>query len=580
MLRLFSSTIAGLLLAQALGLQAQPTAEVTADGSQGPVAATDTQALILGVGLLPAGNTGDNGDWWLVDLTPENEWMYYRFPDQWSNVGQDWTQMAPGHQGPLVEVTDLPLNSPRYLSPGTHQFFFGVDLLMNGQLDLDRVYYDGVRVDVSATDTGRLSHTDLSYQGAFRLPDAFNWGARGMSYYPGGNRGAGSLMITAFQGLMTASGEACYEGVTGCEAYFGEVAIPTPASAASWEPLPVAPLLRPPTAFDGGAVAEVDEAYTFVAGIEYVPQQGSQTGDKLYGGLNVWYPEGLFGDASFPTVWISNLDGSNPRGPFHVGPASDPVYHGRKMGEYLFRVPQWYADRYLGGRTLVTGRSRGTPLSGEDPTAGGSQGPTLFAFRPWQTDTPSGELDALAMLYYRARYPECAGPDIGVGGAFVSCDYPGFSMCDDWTGASFVAAGENRAVMILGHKGCTNCYYCDETAADPECHATPLPGECDRFCDEGRGFHCGPYRRQVIFYDVDELGQAALGERMPWTPLPYETWEPTEFYLEPVDGNTCGDLGGMAFDSVGGRLFMVERGFGGYAGDNAAVVHVWSVGGD
>ncbi len=150
-------------------------------------------------------------------------------------------------------------------------------------------------------------------------------------------------------------------------------------------------------------------------------------------------------------------------------------------------------------------------------------------------------------------------------------------MRDDWTGASFVEAGANRAVMILGHKGCTNGYYCGGTGADPECHATPLSGECERFCGEGRGFHCGPYRRQVIFYDVDELGQAALGERPPWSLLPCETREPTEFYLEPLDGNTCGNLGGMAFDSAGGRLFMMERGLSGYAGDNAAVVHVWSV---
>lgn len=573
-----------MLLLAALALQpepgwTQPTASVTANGESGSVTLTDPPSLSVGVGLEPGAQAGLAADWWLVDLTPQNEWVYYRHPSQWINLGADWSRMTPGYQGPLLGVEALPLPGPPYLAAGTHAVYFGVDLSMNGLLDLDSAHYDGVSVGVPVHASSRLSHADLSYQGAFRLPDALNWGARGMSYYPAGNGGAGSLLVTGFQGLLTPSGEPCYEGLTGCAAYFAELAIPAPSTAPSWEDLPVAALLRGPTIFDGGLVATVEEAYSFVSGIQFVPHQGSQTSDKIYGGLNVWYPEGAFGDASFPTVWMSELDGSNARGVFHVGPASDPVFHGRRMGEYLFRVPQWYADAYLGGRTLVTGRSRGTPLSAGvgGPTAGGSQGPTLFAFRPWQTESPSSDLDAIAMLYYRAKYPDCAGPDIGVGGQPVDCDYPGFSMCDEWTGADFVARGSKRAIVLLGHKGCTSCYYCDETASDPECHATPRPGECDRRCNESRGYHCGPYTRQVIFYDVDELGQVATGARAPWTVLPYQIWEPNEFYLKPTDGNTCGDVGGMAYDSAGARLFMVERGLGGYENENAVVVHVWSV---
>jgi len=35
----------------------------------------------------------------------------------------------------------------------------------------------------------------------------------------------------------------------------------------------------------------------------------------------------------------------------------------------------------------------------------------------------------------------------------------------------------------------------------------------------------------------------------------------------------------MAYDSAGGRLFMVERGLGGHENENATVVHLWSVAG-
>jgi hypothetical protein len=424
----------------------------------------------------------------------------------------------------------------------------------------------------------RLMPDQFDYQGAFRLPDEFNWGALGMSYYPGGDGGAGSLFVTGFEGLLDENGEQCFEGVTGCNGYFAEIAIPAPARAAGWEDLPVAEFIQGMAVFDGGLIQTDSAAYAFVSDIAYVPRQGGQTGDKIYGSLNSWYPEGTHGDDTFPTVWFSDLDGGNTQGLFQVGPG-EPPYHGRKTGAYLFTVPQAYADKYLGGRTLVTGRARGTAPTGsqgmeaEGTIAGGSQGPTLIAFRAWGADAASGDLDALPMLYYRVRYPGCAGPDIGVGGAKTDCDLPGYSMCDDWTGADFLQAGDRAAIAIVGRKGATNCYYCGDPDDDSECPTTPLAGECDRYCDESRGYHCGPYRRQVLLYDTEQLGQAALGAVDPWSVLPYAVWEPGELSLQ---NPCCSNMGGMAFDAAGRRLFIVERGLGG-VDMNAVVVHVWSV---
>lgn len=416
----------------------------------------------------------------------------------------------------------------------------------------------------------RLQTSDLMYQGAFRLPENFNWGARGLSYYPLGNSGAGSLLVTGFEALTDGYAE------------YGEVSIPTPQQEANWEDLPMAAFLRPLMPFDGGLVQALEGDSVFVSGIQYVPRQGTQTADKIYGSLNEWYPEGDFGDDSFPTIWLSNLNGSSARGLFYVGPQPQTApYHGRKMGEYLFTVPQSYADTYLGGRILITGRSRGTPVGSEPVTTqGGSQGPTLFAIEPWQIDSPAANasMDALPILYYRAAYPGCAGPDIGANGENVDCDYEFsdqvFRMCDAWSGAGFVESGSKRAILILGQKSSTNCYYCGDPVDPTGCpYATTPPACATYWCNESRGYHCGPYERQVIFYDTDELGQAAKGLRDPWTVLPYALWRPTTFYLQ---GYTCGDVGGMAVDPTRGRVFMVERGLG--EGDiNAAAVHVWTV---
>ncbi|HUU83149.1 MAG TPA: hypothetical protein VM243_06555 [Phycisphaerae bacterium] len=253
------------------------------------------------------------------------------------------------------------------------------------------------------------------------------------------------------------------------------------------------------------------------------------------------------------------MDGSGAQGMFHVGPEETP-YHGRKMGSYLFSVPMWYANQYLEGRELVTGRARGTPIGSSDEvtTAGGSQGPTLFAFHALESDTATDDLDAQPMLYYRVAFPGCAGPNVGIP---ANCDYPEYTMCDDWTGGAFVDDGSRRAIMLLGYKGLgENCY--DEP-----------PVDCEDPCSDSHGYHCQPYERQVIFYDVHALGHSAREQQDPWVVVPYTIWRPAEFYLS---GNPCWNAGGMTFDGDDGRLFMVERGLG-ESETNAVVVHVWSL---
>ena len=408
----------------------------------------------------------------------------------------------------------------------------------------------------------RLQPADFTYEGAFRLPEDFNWGALGLSFYPDGDGGAGSLLVTGFELLYDPAhpGESCWDPAWDCYASFGEVAIPAPAIEANWEDLPEADFVTPLTPFDGGLASAVHREYLFVSDLEYVPQRGSQTGDKLYGSINLWYAEGVAGIDTFPAVWFANMDGTGARGMFHVGPEGESPYHGRKMGAYLFSVPEWYADDYLGGRTLITGRARGTPLEGFEPVTidGGSQGPTLFAFHALDSDTATGDLDALPVLYYRVAYPGCAGPNVGEP---AECDYPDYTMCDDWTGGAFVYDDAGRAIMLLGYKGLGDSCY-DEP-----------PVECNDPCSDSHGYHCHPYERQVIFYDVDQLGRSALGQQDPWVVLPYMVWQPDEFYL---GDNPCQNAGGMAFDEQSGRLFMVERGLG--EGEmNAAVVHVWSL---
>jgi hypothetical protein len=168
------------------------------------------------------------------------------------------------------------------------------------------------------------------------------------------------------------------------------------------------------------------------------------------------------------------------------------------------------------------------------------------------------------MLYYRTFFPECAGPNVG---DKKNCDYPNFTMNDIWTGASFVEVGSKRAIMLQGIKGLgTNCYD------NPE-EGSPITN-CNDPCSDAHGYHCNPYERQVIFYDVDEIGQVAQGKVDPWTVLPYHIWRPEEFFFT---GQTCSSLGGMTFDQDNNKLYMIEKGLDGFNNINRAAVHVFKV---
>ncbi|MBI4700388.1 MAG: hypothetical protein HY744_04340 [Deltaproteobacteria bacterium] len=373
----------------------------------------------------------------------------------------------------------------------------------------------------------RLQPSDFSYRGAFRLPEDFGWGARGMALQPAAaGRPAVLLVIGRDQRPVE----------------LGRVALVAPVPVSDFRQAPLAPLLGPIASFDGSLAESVSTEYVFGSGIAYVPRRGTQRSDKLYGSIDNWYG---VEDETFPTVWFSELDGSRPRGLFHVGPKRAP-FHGNMAGDYLFAVPQWYADANLGGRSLVTGKTRGA--------FHGSQGPTLFAFRPWDSEQPSGDLDALPLLFYRIRYPECAGPNVGDP---RRCDFPGFTMCDKWQAGAFVESGPRRAIVLSGVKGLGPNGYGEAPSA--------------KSCEPSKGYHCDPFERQVLFYDVDELGAVARGRREPWSVVPYAVWRPGELFLQ---GHTCGQMGGMTFDPATGTLLVAEKGLG---ENNDAAVHVWAV---
>jgi hypothetical protein len=155
---------------------------------------------------------------------------------------------------------------------------------------------------------------DFTYAGAFRLPSGFNWGARGSTYRASGDGGRGSLIVL---GSDQVAGE------------WAEVAIPSPGMG-GFGSLPEARQLTGFVEFDGNLIEhETNPEETRAGDVTCIAPRGSQTTEKCYWNAEWWYNVG--GD-DYAAIGMSEADGSNPRGMWHVGRSGDPEFHGSRHG--------------------------------------------------------------------------------------------------------------------------------------------------------------------------------------------------------------------------------------------------------
>ena len=92
------------------------------------------------MGLNPGSHPGENADWWVVADTPFG-WYHY-------NVYSWIPGFSVTYQGPLFDLTPVEVLNITDLPVGTYTFYFGVDMVMNGSLNMDQIYYDNVEVNI------------------------------------------------------------------------------------------------------------------------------------------------------------------------------------------------------------------------------------------------------------------------------------------------------------------------------------------------------------------------------------------------------------------------------------------------
>jgi len=120
-----------------------PTPDIKANGQDGSITVSANTAVSIAVTLNTGSYDAQNADWWVAESTPSGTFNYYNL-----STGSMVPGLLPTHQGPLFNLGTTQLLNSSNLMVGTHTFYFGVDLNMNGSLDMDSIYYDSVNVIV------------------------------------------------------------------------------------------------------------------------------------------------------------------------------------------------------------------------------------------------------------------------------------------------------------------------------------------------------------------------------------------------------------------------------------------------
>jgi uncharacterized protein YbdZ (MbtH family) len=398
--------------------------------------------------------------------------------------------------------------------------------------------------DGDGAPTQRLQPSDLTYRGAFRLPDGSggsNWEYSGdaMTYYPDGDP---TGPADGYPGSIFGVGH-------DWQKYVSEISIPAPVVSAtkSVEGLNTATTLQPFTDVRAGvgSLSVLEELVR--VGMAYLPAQGAQTSGKLH---LCWGQHYQFeGSQEHVASHMScDLDLSNSQGAWWVGDYS--LY---SVNDYMFDIPAGWAATNTPGMRLATGRFR--------DGGWGGQAPALFAIGPWNHGNPpppNTVMDAVPLLLYSSTE---AAP--------LYHTMNDYHHSDHWAGGAWLTAGDRAAVVFVGTKGTGECWYgLPDGTVWPE--EPPYPEDPEN----QRGWWSTGFVGQMIFYDPADLAAVAQGTMQPHEPQPYATLALDEHLYHVTRTQQKFHIGDCCFDRARGLLYILEP----FADGDKSIVHVWAVG--
>ncbi len=397
---------------------------------------------------------------------------------------------------------------------------------------------------VVASTRENLVAADFTYLGAFRLPreangaSRFSYGGGAMAFNP---RGDAAGAQDGFSGSLYIVGHENDQLVA-------EVTIPAPQKQVGQTVvgLPTAEYIHGFADITGGKAQIFDAGNGYrVDGLAYLDAQSPQQKDKLYWTARTYYNVDTSDDLSHG---MSNANLSNPSADGMWRLAN---YHGLTTGGYIFTVPRYFADMYLGGKRLISG------LTVQQGVSGTSQGPAFFAFAPWlnyngSTPPPNGAALTAQKL---VSYPYTGQPDPD---RDPPSNFPDYQVPDSWDAAAWIDTPQKDAVVVVGHRAMGPTYYGDAR-----------PNDCTIY----KGYHGEPYEPRVLFYSTADLALSAQGKKDPSAIVPYLEWNPSQYLV-----NTCmWQLTGVVYDEEHQRMYLLQQDADTVDGEPRPLIYVFSV---
>jgi len=375
-----------------------------------------------------------------------------------------------------------------------------------------------------------LNPAGLEYVGAIALPEQYSWGGEAIAYNGDGDpAGAsdgypGSLFVTNLNqpknGLV------------------GEITIPAPIISPQKDVthLNEAITLVQPVNIRPANVNNWDYVDIWRTGLEYIAEE-----KRLYSSWSIHYTVSGEKHASISCCDATDLAGSSKHGAWYIGDANQlPI--DAMMNDWLFALPQQWADANCSGRNLVVGRCRDGGLSG--------LGPTLYAFSTVGTVPPpaNSELEFTTLLEY--------GSVEGTDNYHFPHSIDGYKHSDDWREAMWLTAANQNAVAIVGNKALGHNWYGyngENMQHDWVIADVPYPDFWETDPD-GKGWRAHNRLPMIIFFDPAELAKVAEGQIPSYQPQPYTARRiPKNIFFGATH-----EIFSAAFNAKDGILFVTE----------------------
>ncbi len=118
-----------------------PTPSIKANAAAGSLDLVENDSLLVTIDLDPGAHADENADMWVAVYTFAG-WFYF---DPAANA---WSDRLVVHQTALSAFTPAILFNGAGLPPGVYTFYFVLDLAMDGQFTMDKLYYETLEVNI------------------------------------------------------------------------------------------------------------------------------------------------------------------------------------------------------------------------------------------------------------------------------------------------------------------------------------------------------------------------------------------------------------------------------------------------